>query len=232
MKTFCIFTVVFLAVGICSITAQDIIVFKDGTMLESKVLEISPTEIKYKRFDHMDGPIIVIPTNNVLSIRYENGRVDTIHAAKTTAIDTNKFIFGINANPGGFLSSPGSGSGVNIELGKGNFNTEINLMIPRSGGFGGLVTFNGFWPSQIGGFYLGGGIGLGLYNDDKYDKYDYREGGDRIRTHSSLPVGLNIGYKFVTKSGLYFRTGAFIGFDFWGYPLYLKPDLAIGWTMK
>jgi len=252
MKTFCVFSVVFLVVGICSVTAQDLIILKDGNIIEAKVAELSPTEIKYKRFDHLDGPTVVLPASNVLSIRYENGRVERINAApiagqknpnlespKTTAIDTDKFIFGINANAGGalgYLTGGSSGPGINVELGKGHFNTEINLMIPN-GGFAGLVTFNGFFPSKIGGFYLGGGIGVGssyesniVEVEDFYGVHRVEESGYAL----SIPFGLNIGYKFVTKSGLYFRTGVFLGYDFfWQHiPVYFKPDLAIGWTMK
>ncbi|WP_461256509.1 hypothetical protein [Treponema sp. R80B11-R83G3] len=237
MKSFCIFTVVFLVAGICSVAAQDLIVLKDGNIIEAKVTEVSSAEIRYKRFDHLDGPTIVLSASNVLSIRYENGKVEKINAApiaeqKITAIDTNKFIFGINANAGGFLgylTGGTSGPGINIELGKGNFYTEINLMCPW-GGFGGLVTFNGFWPSKIGGFYLGGGIGYGIYQ--------YSSGEEVYYAVPSIPLGLNIGYKFVTKSGLYFRTGTFCGFNFgWllpkgSSPVFFKPDLAIGWTVR
>ncbi|MDR1859043.1 MAG: hypothetical protein LBQ69_06190, partial [Treponema sp.] len=117
----------------------------------------------------------------------------------------------------------------------GHFNSEINLVFPF-GGFGFLATFNGFWPSRIGGFYLGGGIGYAFYEA-------YFDGGryylSEWYTAHSLAVGLNIGYKFVTRSGLYFRTGIFVGYDFgslWNLgettPVYLKPDLAIGWTMR
>jgi hypothetical protein len=147
-------------------------------------------------------------------------------AEKPTAIDPHKFIFGISANAGGAIGYAlgKSGAGVTIELGKGNFNSEINLMIP-TGGFGLLLTFNSFIPSRIGGFYVGGGIGLSFYR--------------RFFTEYSVAAGLNIGYKFVMKSGLYFRTGGFVGFDFgsilgWNneFPVFIKPDLAVGWTMK
>ena len=244
------FTAVFLLIGgVFYVNAQDMIVLKDGNMIEAKVVEISSTEIRYKRFDHLEGPTIVIPATNVLSIRYENGNYEIINVdampqqenaqAKNptnTAMDPNKFTFGINANAGGALGyfwDGGTGTGINIELGKGNFNSEINLMFP-SGGFGLLVTFNGFWPSRIGGFYLGGGIGFSVYDNYYYESY-YDSG---WYTAISVPLGLNIGYKFVTRSGLYFRTGAFAAFDFgliWDYdiiPLFFKPDLAIGWTMR
>jgi len=240
MKSFGIFYVVFLAVGLWSVTAQDLVILREGSVIEAKVMEISPTEIRYKRFDYLDGPTVIVPTSNVLSIRYENGKVESINASSIagqknnnveSAIDQNKFIFGINANAGGALSmlidGNAGGPGINIELGKGRFNGEINLMFPL-GGFGALFTFNGFFPSKIGGFYLGGGIGF-LFHEVYSSSSGY--------IAFSLPVGGNIGYKFVTKSGLFFRTGIFVGFDFgyiWSgtFPVCIKPDLAIGWTMK
>jgi len=235
MRQLCLFTLVFLVVGLWSVNAQDLIILRDGNVIEAKVTEISPIEIRYKRFDQLDGPTIVIPASNVLSIRYENGKVESITASpitgqkntnKETAIDPNKFIFGINANAGGVLSYLWAvGPGVNIELGKGKFNSEINLIYAISG-FGALLTFNGFWSSKIGGFYLGGGIGFSFHQE-------YSNGNND--TVFSLPLGLNIGYKFILKSGLYFRTGAFVGSDIFGNSIgyfYLKPDLAIGWTMK
>ena len=253
MKPFCIFTVVFLVVGISSVTAQDLIVLRYGNIIEAKVIELSPSEIKYKRFEHLEGPTIVIPTNNVLSIRYENGRVEYINAApidgqknnqaespRTTAINPNEFIFGINANAGGFVSYlfRSGGPAINIELGKGNFNSEINLIFPL-GGFGVLVTLNRFWHSRLGGAYLGGGIGLSGITYDRPVKDDVWGGNSGPSFAISLPLGINAGYKFVTKSGLYFRTGGFLGFDFGSLgsegftpPVYFKPDLAIGWTMR
>jgi hypothetical protein len=117
-------------------------------------MEIAPLEIRYKRFEHLDGPTIVIPSANVLSIRYENGAYEIINAAEpqqentqieqpNTVMNSNKFRFGINANAGGalgYLWGGPSGFGINIELGKGKFNSEINLMFPT--GFGALSTFN------------------------------------------------------------------------------------------
>jgi len=277
MKRFYIFAVAFLAVGIGSVTAQDLIVLRNGIIIEAKLTEISPTEIRYKRFDNPDGPTIIIPTASVLSIRYENGTSEVVNAAplpakgreslqrespQNTAMDPNKFIFGINANAGGALSylwgfgwETGSGPSVSFEFGKGNFNSEINLVIPIEG-FGVLATFNGFWPSRIGGAYLGGGIGYSFYTAYDFDyvykpeyKYDPYSGQYRYYdgyeyeyswyTAHSLALGLNAGYKFVTKSGFYVRAGAFAGFDFgclwnadWTMPVYIKPDLAVGWTMR
>ena len=220
MKSFCVFTVVFLFLGICSVAAQDLIILKDGNVIESKVIEISTTEIRYKRFDHLDGPTIVISADKVLSIRYQNGKVENINAdsksgqkntqAKpvdtTPPMDPDKFIFAMSANPGGLLGIFTPSIGLCFEFGKGHFNSEVHIFYP----LGGLATFNYFWPNSVGGFYLGGGGG----NICGY-----------------WIVGLNIGWKFVTRSGLYFRTGTYVGAAFPMF-IYLKPDLAIGYCFK
>jgi hypothetical protein len=218
MKSFCIFTVVFLFLGICSVAAQDIIILKDGNTIAAKVSEISTTEIRYKRFDNLDGPTIVIPADRVLSIRYQNGTQEIINATPipeqkktpvkpvTPAMDPDKFIFAMSANLGNIISLPITSllPSLCFEFGKGHFNSELHIVY-----LGGLATFNYFWPNSVGGFYLGGGGGniWGIWT-----------------------VGLNIGWKFVTRPGIYFRTGAYLGALF-GDP-YIKPDLAIGYCFK
>jgi hypothetical protein len=80
-----IFSAIFLFVGvILPINAQDQIVLKDGNTIEAKVMEISPSEIRYKRFNHLDGPTIVVPISNVLSIKYENGMVEAFNTTAET----------------------------------------------------------------------------------------------------------------------------------------------------
>jgi len=80
MKKLSFLTVVFLFTGVLfSVNAQDIISLKDGSTIQAKVLKISMTEIEYKRFDNQNGPTIVIPTSNVISIKYLNGVVDVIN---------------------------------------------------------------------------------------------------------------------------------------------------------
>jgi len=49
-----------------------------------KVLEILPTEIKYKKWDNMDGPIYSINRNEVFRIKYKNGTSEVINKPGTT----------------------------------------------------------------------------------------------------------------------------------------------------
>jgi hypothetical protein len=86
MKRFVIYLTVFLFWGgLFSVYAQDLIVLRDGNMIDAKVTEISPTEIRYKRASHLDGPTIVVLAPYVLSIRYANGKVDIINPAPPAA---------------------------------------------------------------------------------------------------------------------------------------------------
>ena len=62
----------------------DIISMKNGTEVNGKVLEITSTEIKYKRCDNIDGPTIVINKSDVSKIKYVNGITELINAPSTS----------------------------------------------------------------------------------------------------------------------------------------------------
>jgi len=85
MKKLCL-AVLFLT-GL-SVYAQDLLVMRDGNIIQAKIMEIHPSEIRYKRFDNLNGPTIVIPTDRVFSIKYENGMVDTLNAVPVAPVTT------------------------------------------------------------------------------------------------------------------------------------------------
>lgn len=58
--------------------AQDLLKFRNGEELNVKVQEITPQEIKYKRFDNLSGPLITILKSTATSIRYENGVIEKL----------------------------------------------------------------------------------------------------------------------------------------------------------
>jgi len=63
-----------LSLVLCNfVKAQDIMTLRDGNDLIVKVTEINETEIKYKDFKNLDGPIRVVYKSDVFSIKYENG---------------------------------------------------------------------------------------------------------------------------------------------------------------
>jgi len=59
-----------------SMSAQDIIVLKDGTKIRSKVIEVFQDDIKYKKYENKQGPDYHVDIDIVKKIVYENGYVE------------------------------------------------------------------------------------------------------------------------------------------------------------
>lgn len=68
--------------------AQDIIVKRDGSIIQAKVSEIDTSGVKYKKWTNQDGPTYVIAKSDVLAINYPNGEKDTFEET-TTSSPTN-----------------------------------------------------------------------------------------------------------------------------------------------
>ena len=52
---------------------QDLIHKTDGELLKVRIISISANEIKYKRFDHADGPLYIVENKEVSKIVFEDG---------------------------------------------------------------------------------------------------------------------------------------------------------------
>ena len=245
-----IFAAAFLFIGgLFFVNAQDLIILRDGNTIEAKVMEITPSEVKYRRFDNLNGPTIVIPKNSVLSIRYENGVVDVIVAASgrqsgntdSSMMDPNTTIFGISIDPSGFLVY---GPSLSVEMTSGNLNAQVNIRFPSIGmlsdiggdGFaiGVGMGVNYFHHTRIGGFYIGlmTDINYGEYKVTEYDKWGYKYEKDEV--YLGVATAMNIGFKFVFSTGLYIRTGANLGVHGampTGGPYFLiRPDISFGYN--
>lgn len=67
-------------VALCGmVSAQDIILTKDDTEIQAKVLKIGKNEIEYKRWNNLEGPTYTIPINDVFHIKYPNGSKDSFY---------------------------------------------------------------------------------------------------------------------------------------------------------
>jgi hypothetical protein len=83
-----IFTILVSVFSISFSFAQDIITKKSGEDIQAKVLEVSTTELKYKKFDNLTGPIFIIVLSDVLMVRYENGSKDIFNNDKKDVISS------------------------------------------------------------------------------------------------------------------------------------------------
>lgn len=72
-KIFTTFIILFLC-AFKSVSAQDTLVLLTGVNLKCKVVELTPTEIKYKDFDNLDGPMTTILLSTAFMVRYQNGK--------------------------------------------------------------------------------------------------------------------------------------------------------------
>lgn len=77
------------AVLFCTVfvQAQDLITKKNGEDIKAKILEVNQTEVKYKKFDNLDGPVFTISKSEILIIRYENGTNDVFNTVPNNNYD-------------------------------------------------------------------------------------------------------------------------------------------------
>jgi hypothetical protein len=62
--------------------AQDVIVKVNGDEIQSKVVEVSTTEVKYKKFNNLEGPTYTIEKKEIFMIKYANGEKEVFEKPK------------------------------------------------------------------------------------------------------------------------------------------------------
>ena len=255
MKKLYLLTALFLAFAV-SVSALDTIVFLNGTMIDVKLEEITPTEIKYRRADNLNGPLITINKSDVFSIKYDNGTTEVINPAAPAQsrapagprLDPKKLYTGVSFEPSGFISG---GPSATLEFSKGAVNSSVHVSFPslalnstiKGFGFGVGGSLNYYWGGPIGGFFFGGLLEwnmhpysqpytnhYGTYDPIRDDFIPTKET-ENIKAHNVI-LGLNAGYKFILGNGIYFRTGISAGVKFSSVlddlGFYYKPDIATG----
>ena len=77
-----VFLIILLAMCLRGLHAQDIIITKDAQKIEAKILEISNSEIKYKKLSNPEGPTFIMNVEDINSILYANGEVQMFEVQK------------------------------------------------------------------------------------------------------------------------------------------------------
>lgn len=78
MKKFILSLALVLAASLGAL-AQDIIILRNSEKIEAKIVEISSTEIAYKKADYVDGPTFRLDISEVSSVIYANGDVQAFN---------------------------------------------------------------------------------------------------------------------------------------------------------
>lgn len=70
------FLLILLTMTFCAYS-QDVIITKNAEKLEVKIIEVSSSEIKYKKLNNLEGPTFVLSSSEIATIIYENGDIQT-----------------------------------------------------------------------------------------------------------------------------------------------------------
>ena len=88
-----LFTIIFvLYTGLFSYS-QDVITFLNGEIVESKIVEISDSEIKYKTFNNSDGPLFVVSKEEIFMVVYSTGEKDVFERKSITTNEKKERYF-------------------------------------------------------------------------------------------------------------------------------------------
>jgi hypothetical protein len=94
MKSYKTTVVLLIFIGLfVTARAQDVILKNDNTTILSKIIEISDTNIKYKKWSNQDGPTYTLSSQEIKSITFQNGDIETFQTdLPTTTIIDEKII--------------------------------------------------------------------------------------------------------------------------------------------
>jgi hypothetical protein len=71
-----IFIILVLNLSVTFCYSQDIITLKTNDEISVKLIEVTPSEIKYKKMDNLNGPTFTILKSDIVKVHYENGTED------------------------------------------------------------------------------------------------------------------------------------------------------------
>lgn len=64
--------------------AQDLITRQTGEIIQAKVVEVNATDVKYKKFDNLEGPDYSVRKSEVKHVEYQNGTLEKFEASAVT----------------------------------------------------------------------------------------------------------------------------------------------------
>jgi len=207
-----------------NLSAHDVIILRNGAEIKAKVTEIALLEIKYKRFENLDGPVVVVPKSDVFAIVYENGTCEEFEEVTPFAKGHTRFYAGLVVGSSG-KDYPIYGFNAayffNRQIGVGFVFHQLRYNhddYHYQETFFGPVFF-GHWGRSNGKFFFPTNIGLGVasYNSSDYIKEPYLgffiSQGAAYRPIRSVSIGVNLemGAAFNFMSGF---AGVSLGLNF------------------
>ena len=155
-KIFCLFvTLMLFAV---SANAQDVVVLKDGSFLNAKVIEITETTIRYKKWENIDGPTYTMSKEKILAINYENGTKEVFENFVKEKSDIAQSID--NASDNISLSVAKSGDNISKVIDNSVYLKQQDMI-----NSGKTIRTLGY---VVGALCIGGGIAAGVLSGESW----------------------------------------------------------------
>jgi hypothetical protein len=89
-KKFYYRSVLFLIITATNCFAQDTIFMQNDQRIPCNVVEVTATEVKYKKWELIDGPLYIQNKSAVTQIKYKNGFVDVFPEVKSSSVQPAK----------------------------------------------------------------------------------------------------------------------------------------------
>ncbi len=71
------------------INAQDILIMQSGEEIETKIVEVNPTQVKYTLYGDPEGPIYIVNRADAFMIKYADGSKDVLNQKSPMAVNEN-----------------------------------------------------------------------------------------------------------------------------------------------
>jgi|GEM_PF-772083 len=199
-----------------NLVAQDVILKKDGSEINAKVLEITD-QIKYKDFDFQSGPTRNVNISEVFMITYENGKKEVFNVSTTPTMSSQprQQQQSRQIATRGYQQTPDSG--LSIHLGGafpvGNFGDdswEDNAFGAGPGFDFGLkskipLPVNGLGFTISGDFIFNGLKGQWKDAEDRYKEEVEEDGGSYTRSrYINVPIFVGLNYKYSINQNIGF----------------------------
>ena len=68
-----------------TLSAQDLIIFRSGDEIESKVTEILESTVKYRKFNNLSGSLYTAEKADLFMIKFENGTKEVFNNANASS---------------------------------------------------------------------------------------------------------------------------------------------------
>jgi len=197
--------VVLLGIGV-SLSAQDMIVFGDGSIEQVKIIRVGDNEIEYKKWTNQEGPTFSTSKANVFSIKYQDGTEEKVSYVASRHQQTQQPQRVQQQRQAGYAQGPDGGFSIHFGgvFPLGDFKDDDADKWLFDGTSGASVGFSLGFKQKIAlpvnglGIFVSGDIIFnGLAGDVKDMFDDWEDDADVKRPrYLNIPVFVGMNYKY------------------------------------